>query len=235
MTNQNDQTCTEHGTVLDSYFVAAEPHPNGGIVPAHEELSCSDCQLEDMSPEDFREIEPIAALNADSYVLNIQPAPQVELISTQEALRMIDAVGKRKLVSTQASLVSTSTYQAGRHEIEHIKNFKCSACTKPAPKPAAKIKARKVYADEVIGSRFVSTKTRSFGHAVNVLDHHILADHYGSLPIVRESEIEDLLTDPESVDEVVEFGFVADDWAEIETLRNKQISKEAGLVFDSNK
>ena len=235
MTTQNTQTCTEHGTILDSYFVAAEPHPNGGIVPAHEELTCSDCILEAMTQDEILEMDPTAALNADSYALNIQPAPQVELISTQEALRMIDAVGKRKLASTQSSLVSTSTYQAGRHEIEHIKNFKCSACPKPAPKPAAKSKAKKVYAEGVIGSRFVSTKTRSFGHAVNVLDHHILADHYGSLPIVRESEIEDLLTDPESVEEVIEFGFLADDWSEIETLRNKEISKEAGLKFDTNK
>ena len=185
MTTQNTQTCIEHGTILDSYYVAAEPHPMGGIVPAHEELTCQDCQLEDMSPEDFRAIEPTSNQSVDIK---------------QPYLTQSGAINNLDLVKVK----------------------------KTAPK-------FKQYAEGVIGSRFVSTKTRSMGYAVSVLDHHYLADHYGSLPIVRESEIGDLLADPESVDEVIEFGFIADDWSEIDILRNKEISKDAGLRFDSNK
>jgi hypothetical protein len=196
MTNQNDQTCIEHGTILDSYFVAAEPHPNGGIVPAHEELSCSDCILETLSFDELIVIEPSSGLASDLW---------------GGYLRYQDY-----LVDTYRDFVDTDTWAF------------YLVMEKPAPK-------FKQYAEGVIGSRFVSSKTRRMGYAVNVLDHHILADHYGSLPIVRESEIEDLLTDPESVEDVIEFGFIADDWAEIETLRNKEISKEAGLKFDTNK
>jgi hypothetical protein len=189
MTTQNTQTCIEHGTLLDSYYVAAEPHPMGGIVPAHEGLSCSDCQLEDMSPEDFRDIEPTSNLSVDIK----QP------------------------YLTQANAINT---------IERAL----------AKKTAPKIKQ---YAVGVIGSRFVSTKTRGMGYAVSVLDHHYLADHYGSLPIVRESEIEDLLGyhggELTEAQEVIEFGFIADDWAEIDILKNKEVSKEAGIRFDTNK
>ena len=188
MTNQNTQTCTEHGTILDSYFVDAEPHPNGGIIPAHEELTCSDCQLNYKSKWELANIEPSSNRMADGQRINNQRV----IVPSGWFLYLI--------LDTEPT----------------------------APK-------FKVYAEGVIGSRFVSSKTRRMGYAVSVLDHHLLADHYGSLPIVRESEIEDLLTDPESVEDVIEFGFLADDWAEIETLRNKEISKEAGLRFDTNK
>ena len=197
MTTQNTQTCIEHGTLLDSYYVAAEPHPMGGIVPAHEGLSCQDCQLEDMSPEDFREIETTSGLSTDVLSGNLRHS---EMLGTD--FHSLD--------------LETNSW----------------ACYLIMEKTAPKLKQ---YAVGVIGSRFVSSKSRTMGYAVSVLDHHYLADHYGSLPIVRESEIEDLLTDPESVADVVEFGFLADDWSEIDTLKNKEVSKEAGLKFDTNK
>ena len=197
MTTQNTQTCTEHGTLLDSYYVAAELHPMGGIVPAHEELTCSDCELENMSGSDFREIEPTSGLTSDILSGYL----------------------------SYSELLGTGFYSL---DLETNSWAYYLVMEKPAPK-------FKQYAEGVIGSRFISTKTRRMGYAVSVLDHHYLADHYGSLPIVRESEIADLLTDPESVDDVLEFGFIADDWAEIDILKNKEVSKEAGLRFNSNK
>ena len=192
MTNQNTLTCTKHGTVLDSYYVAAEPHPMGGIVPAHEELTCQDCQLNYKSKWELANIEPSSNRMAEGQRINNQ---RVKVPSGWVLYLILDTVPT-----------------------------------------APKIKQ---YAEGVIGSRFVSTKTRSMGYAVSVLDHHYLADHYGSLPIVRESEIEDLLGyhggELTEAQDVIEFGFIADDWAEIDILKNKEISKDAGIRFDSNK
>jgi len=158
--------CTTHGTKMIQEWTEAEPHPEGGIVPAHWQSFCDDCLTEELAAEEANLCE-----------------------------------------QTECNL----------HNPEE---------------PAEDLPKWTVYAEGEIGSRHVSTKSRPMGYAVNVLDHHILADRYGSLPIVREDQIEELAISPNEIEDDFSFGFAASDWDEIDTLRNKEISKEAGLKFD---
>ena len=144
--------------------------------------------------------------------------------------RFLDAVGNRKITPKTSFITQPITNPI--HDVEHIKNYKCSACPKVIREKVAPVQNLKKYEVDEIGSASVVRDLSKSMMSVNVssLDAVLTADRFGDRPIVKMSEIEYIaLLDRSDITESYLDTDLIDDFAEMDLLLDKEIISEAGI------
>ena len=164
---------------------------------------------------------------SDQFIMTCNPQA---FENRQLVNRFLDAVGNRKITPKTSFITQPITNPI--HDVEHIKNYKCSACPKVIREKVAPVQNLKKYEVDEIGSASVVRDLSKSMMSVNVssLDAVLTADRFGDRPIVKMSEIEYIaLLDRSDITESYLDTDLIDDFAEMDLLLDKEIISEAGI------